>query len=450
MPSALATASIDTSASASSAPAALRTRATSSGSALTRARFVGIGSHVESIRARDEPRGRDTHEGVSAHPFDRPTEADLRRRQSAKWKLYPEDVLPVWVAEMDFPIAEPVRRVLHEAIDLDDAGYADPRGLGAAFAPFAKATWNWRVDPHDVRVAPDVVTSIAELLRVVTRPGDGVVIDTPVYPPFASTIRASERAVVDTPLGRTQDGGFAIDLEAIERAYAAGAKAHILCSPHNPTGIVYERRDLVRIAELAARHGVIVISDEIHAPLTHREAAHVPFPMVSELAARQAIVVTSASKAWNFAGLKASVVVACADETRALLADLPPEMPYHAGHLGVLAARAAFAHGGEWLRTAMEVLDRNRVLLQELLAEHLPAVKYRPPSAGYLAWLDCSALGIQGDPARVFLERGRVALSSGPSFGAQGTGFARLNFATTRALLEEAVRRMARAVATRA
>ena len=383
---------------------------------------------------------------VSDHPFDLKSEADLRRRQSAKWQLYPADVLPVWVAEMDYPIAEPIRRTLHETIDLDDTGYADPRGLGAAFAPYAKRTWGWKIDEADVRVAPDVVTAIAEVLRIATRPGDGIVIDPPVYPPFASTIRATDRSVVNTPLARAQDGGFRLDLDAIEQAYANGAKAHLLCSPHNPTGVVYERRDLVRLAELAERHGVLVLSDEIHAPLTHREAAHVPFPMVSEAARRRSIVLTSASKAWNLAGLKAAVIVATSDETRALMADLPPELPYHAGHLGVLAARAAFPEGGPWIASTLDILDRNRKLLGELLTTHLPAVRYVPPAAGYLAWLDCSSLGIEGDPARAFLERGRVALSSGPSFGVQGTGFARFNFATTRALLEEAVKRMAHAL----
>ncbi|HSO30929.1 MAG TPA: aminotransferase class I/II-fold pyridoxal phosphate-dependent enzyme, partial [Labilithrix sp.] len=153
------------------------------------------------------------------HPFDDVTEATLRRRQSAKWKLYPADVLPLWVAEMDFPLAEPIRRVLHAAIDDDDCGYADPRGLGAAFAPWAKLRWGWDVAREDVHVVADVVTGIAELLRVATRPGDGVVIEPPVYPPFAATILQLERVVVEAPLARTA-AGFAPDLEAIERAYA--------------------------------------------------------------------------------------------------------------------------------------------------------------------------------------------------------------------------------------
>ncbi|GAC1524169.1 MAG: aminotransferase class I/II-fold pyridoxal phosphate-dependent enzyme [Polyangiales bacterium] len=379
------------------------------------------------------------------HPFDDVTEAVLRRRRSAKWALYAPDVLPAWVAEMDFPIAEPIRQALHAAIDVDDCGYADPAGLGDAFAPWAKACWGWDVDPKDVHVVCDVVTGLAEILRVATLPGDAVVIEPPVYHPFAATIRQLGRVVVDAPVVRTADG-YAPDLEAIERGYAAGARAHLLCSPHNPTGMVYPEAALARIAELADRYGVLVLADEIHAPLTLAGAIHRPFPGVSAAAARRSILLTSASKTWNLAGLKAAVMVASSGESRAILAKLPPDTPYHAGHLGVLGARAAFRRGDAWRASAVAIIDRNRMLLAELLAEHMPLVRYVPPQAGYLAWLDCTALGLGDDPAMAFLERGKVALSSGPSFGAQGAGFARLNIATTRALLEEAVRRMAGAV----
>ncbi|MBX3227690.1 MAG: aminotransferase class I/II-fold pyridoxal phosphate-dependent enzyme [Labilithrix sp.] len=369
------------------------------------------------------------------HPFDDVSEAALRVRQSAKWKVYPDDVLPLWVAEMDYPLADPIKRVLHAAIDADDAGYADPRGLGAAFAPWAKARWGWEVDPADVKVAPDVVTALTELLLVTTEPGDGVVIDPPVYMPFAWTIRRYGRTVVEAPIANGR-----LDLEAIARAYASGAKVHVLCSPHNPSGTVHTRAELEAIAALARAHDVLVVSDEIHAPLTHAPHEHVPFPLVDPSVS---VVLTSASKTFNLAGLKASVIVACHDRARAVVGRLPVELPYHAGHLGIVAARAAFEHGDPWLAETRRILDRNRALLGELLGEHLPRVRYTPPAAGYLAWLDCRALGLGADPAKVFLERARVALSPGPPFGTNGEGFARLNFATTRAILEEAVRRMA-------
>jgi cystathionine beta-lyase len=389
--------------------------------------------------ARIAPQGHSV--GVH-HPFDDVTESILRLRSSAKWGLYGPDVLPAWVAEMDYPIAGPMKRVLHAAIDADDCGYADPGGLGAAFAPWAKASWGWDVKPEDVHVVCDVVTGLAELLRVATAPGDGVVIEPPVYHPFASTVRELGRVVVPAPLVKWE-GEHAPDLDAIERAYAGGARAHLLCSPHNPSGMVYPLAALVRIAELADRYGVLVLSDEIHAPLTLPGGKHRPFPTVSAAAARRSIVLTSASKTWNLAGLKAAVMVASSDEARAVLARVPPETPYHAGHLGVLAGRAAFLEGGPWLESVVAILDRNRTLLGELLREHMPGVVYLPPQAGYLAWLDCRALGLGNDPAKAFLVRGKVALSPGPMFGVEGAGFARLNIGTTRALLEEAVRRMA-------
>ncbi|MDB4937811.1 MAG: Cystathionine beta-lyase, type [Labilithrix sp.] len=346
---------------------------------------------------------------------------------------------------MDFPIAEPIKRALHAAIDADDCGYADPAGLGDAFAPWAKDRWGWAVAKQDVHVVADVVTGVAEILRVATSLGDGIVIEPPVYHPFAATIRQLGRTVVDVPLVK-RDGAHAPDLDALERAYAAGARAHLLCSPHNPTGLVYPEAALARIAELADRHGVLVIADEVHAPLTLPGANHRPFPAISEAAARRSIVLTSASKTWNLAGLKAAMMVACSDEARAVLARLPPDTPYHAGHLGVLGSRAAFREGNAWLAGVIAIIDRNRTLLGELLREHLPLVGYVPPQASYLAWLDCSALGLGPDPAAAFLERGKVALSAGPMFGNEGAGFARLNIATSRALLEEAVRRMASAL----
>src|SRR6266536_5282159 len=192
----------------------------------------------------------------------------LRRRQSAKWRAYPDDVLPAWVAEMDFALAAPVKQALLATVGLDDCGYAwrDPR-LGEAFAGFAQRRWSWRVDPGRVGLVPDVMMGIAEVLGVLTEPGDGVVVNTPVYPPFFSTIAQVGRRVVEAPLARGQ-GGFELDLDVVERALAACARAWLLCNPHNPTGRVLGRGELEAAVELAARHGAVVVADEIHAPLT--------------------------------------------------------------------------------------------------------------------------------------------------------------------------------------
>lgn len=383
---------------------------------------------------------------VAPHPFDAVTLEELRARRSAKWTFYPDDVLPAWVAEMDFPLAEPIRRALREAIDRDDCGYASATGLARAFAAWTERSWGLRPREDDVHLVADVVTGIAEILRVATAPGDRVVVDPPVYFPFAGTIRTLGRVVAEAPLAR--DGArFVLDLDAIERAYRDGARVHLLCHPQNPTGVVYSRAELAALGELAARHGVLVLSDEIHAPLTLPGATHVPFAVASAAGASRCVLLTSASKTWNVAGLKAAMLVACGDEPRAVLARLPPDLPFHAGHLGVVAARAAFEEGEPWREQAVAALDRNRRLLADLLAEHLPEARYVPPEASYLAWLDLRALGLGDDPARVLLERGRVALSGGPMFGAQGIGHARLNIATTASILEALVHRMAKAVA---
>jgi cystathionine beta-lyase len=375
------------------------------------------------------------------HPFDALSLEQLRERESAKWRVYPRDVLPAWLAETDFPLAEPIQRALQAAIARHDTGYATRGDLGRAFAEWSAARWGWAPDPDDTHLVVDVVTALAELLRICTAPGDRVVIDPPVYPPFAGVIQQLGRVVAPVPLLRSETG-FAIDLAGVERAYRAGARVHILCSPHNPTGSVHSRDTLSTIAELAQRHGVWVISDEVHAPMTLPGSQHVPFASLSPAAAARGILLTSASKTWNLAGLKAALVIACGEASRALVGQLPLDLPYHAGLFGVIAGVAAFRDGEAYRGELLRVLDRNRQLLGELLRERLPGVSCVSPQAGYLAWLDFSALGWTEEPARRLLERGRVALSPGLTFGSQGKGFARLNIGTTAVLLREAVERM--------
>ncbi|MGV1049933.1 MAG: MalY/PatB family protein [Solirubrobacterales bacterium] len=366
----------------------------------------------------------------------------LRLRHSAKWARYPADVLPAWVAEMDFPLAEPVRTALVEAVELDDTGYAWPAALGLAeaFAEFAQARMGWGVDPAAVSPSSDVVGAITAVLREVSEPGDRVVVNTPVYHPFFAVIEELGCELVEAPL---RDGE--LDPEAIEACFSAGARALILCSPHNPAGSVPSRPQLAAIAAAAARHGAWVLADEIHAPLTLPGAEHVPFLGVSAAAAERGIAFCSASKTFNLAGLHCAQIVTASAGAGEVIGRLP-FLATHCGHLGAIASVAAFRDGAAWLDDVIAVLDHNRTLLAELLAERLPEVGYTPPRAGYLAWLDLRALELGDDPSRALLERGRVALSPGPDFGPQGAGFARLNFATSPPLLEEAVARIAKAV----
>jgi cystathionine beta-lyase len=365
----------------------------------------------------------------------------LRMRRSAKWARYPAEVLPAWVAEMDFPLAPPVRIALAEAVELDDAGYAWPEGLGLAeaFAGFATERLGWQVDPARVSPSSDVVGALTAVLRTIAAPGDRVVINTPVYHPFFSLIEELGCELVEAPLleGR-------LDTEAIERCFATGARALILCSPHNPAGTVPSREQLAAVAAAAERHEAWVLADEIHAPLTLPGAEHVPFLAVSAAAAERGIAFCSASKTFNLAGLQCAQIVT-ASETAAEVIGRLPFLATHCGHLGAIASVAAFRDGASWLDDVIAVLDHNRTLLARLLADRLPGVGYEPPRAGYLAWLDLRALDLGEDPTEALLERGRVALSPGPQFGPQGAGFARLNIGTSPALVEEAVERIAKA-----
>ncbi|HYG96559.1 MAG TPA: aminotransferase class I/II-fold pyridoxal phosphate-dependent enzyme [Solirubrobacterales bacterium] len=364
----------------------------------------------------------------------------LRCRRSAKWTQYPADVLPAWVAEMDFPLPEPVRKVLREALETGDCGYANPAELGAAFAEFAARRHGWDVDPASVSTSPDVVSALTAVLKAIARPGDRVVLTTPVYHPFFAVVEEAGCEVAEAPLLAGE-----LDLEAIDRELAGGAAALILCSPHNPAGTVPDRSHLEAIAASAARHGAWVLADEIHAPLTLPGAEHVPFLTVSDAAAARGIAFWSASKAFNLAGLRCAEIVTASAEATAVIERLPVSAT-HCGHFGAIGSVAAFREGGPWLDEVLAVLDHNRALLAELLADRLPEVAYAPPRAGYLAWLDYRALGLGPDPSQRLLERGRVALSPGPQFGPQGAGFARLNIGTSPALVAEAVARIEIAV----
>lgn len=372
--------------------------------------------------------------------------ADLRKRQSAKYQVYDADVIPAWIAEMDFPLAPPVTAALHAAIDRGDTGYRSGRGLAEALGDFARDTWGWDVPPATVTAVPDVLTGLAAALSMVTEPGDAVVVNPPVYPPFYSTVtEVSHRRIVDVPMVRDAEGRFDWDLGGLADAFARpDVRAYVMCSPHNPTGTVPSASTLRAVAALAQEHGVAVIADEIHAPLTLPGATHVPYLTAAGDDA-EAVGLMSASKAWNLPGLKCAQMITT-QRMRAPAARLPMEVTMGTGHLGVIAAVAAYREGRPWLTEVIAILDANRRLLADLLAGQLPAAGYVPPEASYLAWLDLSAYGLGDDPTVPILERGRVALSPGPTYGAGGAGFARLNFGTSPAIVREIVRRIAAVV----
>jgi cystathionine beta-lyase len=388
-------------------------------------------------------------------PLTRYTLAELRRRRSVKWTEFPPDVLPMRIAEMDTPLAEPIVEALTRAVSDGDTGYANRCRLPELFADFADRRYGWHPDPDGMRLVPDVLYGIVEVLRVATEPGDTVVVNTPGYPPYFSQFDRLGVRLKASPL-ISGPGGHRLDLDRLERDFAAGAKAFLLCNPHNPTGTVFTRDELSAVAELAERHGVQVVADEILAPLVHPgRRRHIPFPSLDRPAAARSVSLVSASKAWNLAGLKAALAVPGPD-ARALTAKLDGEREESAGLFGVLASEAAFAYGEWWLDEVVRALGDNRMLLADELDRRLPEVGYRLPDAGFTAWLDFRALGLPEDPADLFLRRAKVGVSSGIRFNplgrpgepGSGHGFVRLNFATRPDLVTDAVRRMAAAAGT--
>lgn len=366
----------------------------------------------------------------------------LRKRTSQKWARYPADVLPLFVAESDFPTPPNVARALHEAVDNGDLGYAEPSRIGLAYAKFSAQRFGFAQNPDDVIAVPEVMVGVAEILRVITQPGDRIVINPPVYPPFFMTIDEVRRDVEEVAL-RYNGGTYDLDFDALEAAFKQGARAYMFCNPHNPVGRAYSREDVLRVATLAEKYGVAVIADEIHAPLELPGATHTPFESIVAQTGVHAITMTSASKGWNIAGLKCALAISSSKWGRGVFDALPKELPERVGHLGVIATQSAFADDVPYLDRVVAHLEVQRHNLQSLLAKYgLDKIRYAPPQAGYLAWLDCSGLGLDDEPANVFFKRGKVALYPGRLFGKQGASHVRFNFATSSAIIEEAVKRM--------
>jgi cysteine-S-conjugate beta-lyase len=388
--------------------------------------------------------------------------SELRQRTSMKWRAHPADVLPLWVAEMDVPLAPPIVDALTQAIGRGDTGYPAGASYAEALSDFAARRWAWDgLDVERTAVVPDVMMGIVEILRLITVPGDTVIVCAPVYPPFYAFVTHADRVIIEARLGPDGRMDFTALDDAFRRAGAASLHpVFLMSSPHNPSGVVHSRAELETVATLAQRHGVRVISDEIHAPLILDGAEFTPYLSID--GAQNAFALLSASKAWNLAGLKAAVAVA-GPQAATDLARLPEEVSHGPSHLGVIAHTAAFRDGGDWLDQLLAGLNHNRDLLDRLLTQHLPTIRYRRPEGTYMCWLDCTPLrlpsrpphdgpGIVSDlagPAKYFLDHARVALSSGHVFGTGGANHVRLNFATHPDILTQAITRMGQAMATR-
>ncbi len=382
---------------------------------------------------------------------------DLQRRTSEKWRHYPEAVLPLWVAEMDVPLAEPIERALVDAARIGDLGYAIAGRYIEALTAFAARHWGWTdLDPSRTRPVANVMSGVAAAIAAMTEPGDSVVVNCPVYPPFYSYTENSGRVVDEAPLGTDGRLDLATLEAAFERARARSTRpAYLLCNPHNPTGTLHRRDELTSVLELAAQYGLRVISDEIHAPLVLRGEFT---PLLRLAGAERAVAVLSASKAFNLAGAPAALLVTGTNSAD-VIESLNHRVVPGPSHLGVIAQSAALNSADDWLDSLLGDLRVRQDLLENLLETHLAGAHYQPGDATYLAWLDVRALGLPfsgeeargqmasvSGPAAFFLEHARVAVSDGAAFGTGGNGHVRLNFATTEAILREAIERLGQSV----
>lgn len=376
-------------------------------------------------------------DGIQALPL-----SELRKRKSTKWRLFPEEILPLPIAEMDFPIAEPIKSSLRDMIDRSDTGYLGSfPEMFQAFQKFADSKWNWAPDVSQMRFATDVGVGTVEVVRTLINPGDKVVLNSPVYDNMWRWVAEVKAELVDVPL--IENGmQYSMDFAGLEQAYKSGAKVHILCNPHNPVGILYTKEELARIAELAKQYGVLVVSDEIHAALVYDPKKFFPFLSVSESAREVGITVTSASKAFNLAGLKCAMIITGNEKLQSSINLMPVSVAFRASLFGAVAATAAFSESTEWLDRTLRTLDENRRLLANLIETRIPAIGYRIPDFGYLAWLDLGKLGLGTDPAKTILEKGKLALNSGILYSPRHTNYARLNFGTSAEIISEAFDRI--------
>ncbi|SNS96731.1 cystathione beta-lyase [Micrococcales bacterium KH10] len=381
-------------------------------------------------------------------PFDLPAEV-VRTRTSEKWQHYPADVLPVWVAEMDVAPASAVVAAVEHVMRSGDTGYASGHAYHDAFARFAADRWQWSVNPKNIATVPNVMLGMIGTIELVLDRSCPVVTSAPVYPPLMDYPRAAGYEVTTVAL----DAQSRLDIDAIAATFARLAEtaspgksgyrgAYLLCNPHNPTGVVPTAAELRALGVAAREHGFVVISDEIHAPLSF-----VPFTPVLTVIP-DAYAVLSASKAWNLAGLNVAAVVS-GDEAVYPAQRVAPYLQSAVSHVAITAHIAALRDGADWLDGLRAALLQRRELLGALLAKRLPMLGYREPEGTYLAWLDFAALASRDpawatNPAKKLLAEGRVALSPGAPFGAKG--FARFNFATSQELLIEAVDRIAAVV----
>lgn len=383
----------------------------------------------------------------------------LRTRRSQKWHTYPADVLPAWVAEMDFPIAAPIQAELRRFTETADAGYPiglRETGLAELFCERMSERFDWSCEPSRVEILSEVVQGMYLALEAYSEPGQGVLVQTPIYPPFLGSVRETGRRLVENRMSAENDR-LEFDFDGLSAKIDPETRLFLFCNPHNPSGRVLTRSELERIAALAIEHDLIVVSDEIHADLLFDGRVHIPLASLGPEIAERTVTLNSASKSFNIPGLRCAIAhFGSATLQRRFNTVVPRHIRGGLGLHGLYTSIAAWRFGGPWLDEVVPYLEANRDFAKQALAERIPEIRFHTPEATYLAWLDCrevkainSARGnsrTAASPAAHFLRHGQVALSDGALFGDSWDGYVRLNFATSRPILTEVIDRMAKAV----
>jgi cysteine-S-conjugate beta-lyase len=386
------------------------------------------------------------------HPFDALTLETLQDKRCMKWQYYPKGVIPLWVADMDFPIADSIKKALHDFIDSDNIGYPERNGvpgLKETVAQRLQTRYNWKVAPEHIHHMSGIISGIYLASLACVSEGEEVILQTPLYPPFSMAVKDTKRVSVNNPLVWNGQG-WEMDFDQLESLVTPATRMMMLCNPHNPTGRVFTRQELEKLADFALRHRLWILSDELHADLTY-DQTHIPIASISPEIAQRTITLYGPTKAFNLAGLHIGFMIS---ENTKLLERATHMVGYMLGFPNVpaqVATLAAYTTAEDWLIDTKNYLRGNRDFIYDFLAAEIPDIKHAKPQGTYLSWLDFRELGLNGDKAGgelfTFLsETAKVGLNDGPLYGPGGQGFSRINFASSRNILEEAMIRIREAV----
>ncbi len=374
---------------------------------------------------------------------------DRKPTESLKWNYYPDDVLPLWVADTDFRCPAAVIEALHKRVDHGIFGYGlTPEGLDKVVIDRFDRLYTWKVSPDQISYIPGVVTGFTIVLRALCEKGDAVIFQTPAYPPFIGSPKASGLIGIQNPMYLDEEGIYRIDFDLFERQVIDNkVKVYVLCNPQNPTGRVFSKEELLKLADICLRHHVIICSDEIHCDILYDGKKHTPIAALDPEISKNTATFMAPSKTYNIAGMHASVAIIQDEGLHATVKDFMQYLISSPGVLAFVAAKAAYEHGDEWLQEQIAYLQANRDLIGNAIDDGLlPGIRWSKPEGTFLAWLDCRELGIKGVLQTFFVENAKVSMNDGCTFGEAGEGFLRLNFGCTQAVLKQGLQKMAEAI----